>query len=60
MHPYILGDGSRWWNTDDTKVDAEFGKRVKVLGPSNTHRRGFVSSAAAGGSGKHVTCVIEI
>ena len=37
VHPGIFRNADRLWNMDETKVDAEFGKRVKVLGPLNTH-----------------------
>ena len=60
VHPGIFRNADRLWNMHETKVDAEFGKIVKVLGPPNTHQRGLVSSTSAAGSRKHVTYVIAI
>ena len=43
---------------DETAVGAEFGQRVKVFGPSDTHHGGFLSSSANYGTGKHLTAVV--
>lgn len=55
-HYGLLTNVDLIWNIDETKVDAEYGKRVKVFSDANSHRGG--SRAAAGGSGRHVTAVV--
>lgn len=44
------------WNLDETNVDPDLGKKIKVLCDSSTHHGG--SRPAGGGSGRHVTAVV--
>ncbi len=55
QNPGIFDDGDRFWNLDETCVDPEFGKRIKVFGSSNTHHGGFRSNNAQSGIEKNVT-----
>lgn len=58
--PGILTDGDRVWNLDETKVDPEFGKKIKVYGDSSSHHGGFRASTTSSGTGRHVTAVIAV
>ncbi len=44
-NPWILSDGDRVWNMDDTTISCELGQRAKGFGSSQTHHGGFVSSS---------------
>lgn len=54
--PGIVDEGDRIWNLDETNVDPEFGRRVKVLCDSSSHHGG--SRPASTGTGRHVTAVV--
>ncbi|CDF32200.1 unnamed protein product [Chondrus crispus] len=51
-NPGIFEDGDRFFNLDETAVNGEFGKRVKVFGSADTHHGGFSVSSANSGTGK--------
>lgn len=53
----IFKDPDRLWNIDETAVSCEFGRKVKVFGPSATHHGGYKASTAAK-MNKHITAVV--
>lgn len=55
-HAGLLSDGDRIWNLDETAVDPELGKKLKVFSDASSHHGG--SRVACSGSGRHVTAVI--
>eukprot|EP00171_Calliarthron_tuberculosum_P003025 IDg3025t1 len=60
LHPGMLQDPCRFWNTDETAVLTEKGRKRKVFGPSSAHQGGFVTQQVGSGEGRHVTAVIAV
>lgn len=57
-HCGLLSYGDIIWNMDETNVEAEFGKRVKVFYDSTSHYGVQRADVAHSGGWKHITCVM--